>query len=229
MTDQTQTLLVLGASRGLGLGMAQEFLARGWRVITTSRGSSEGLSNLKALHPNRLHLEMLDINDLDAAKALALRLGDERVTILFVNAGVVDDKRPAAQSETDEFTRLMTTNALSPIRMIETFAPLLARPGVIGVMSSGLGSVANNTGGGWDVYRASKAAVNTLLRSRAARHRDGPAHLAIAPGWVRTDMGGASASLDVATSMRGVTDVLISRIGSSACEYLDYKGTAVAW
>ncbi|MCW6510888.1 SDR family NAD(P)-dependent oxidoreductase [Lichenifustis flavocetrariae] len=229
MADPTQSLLVLGASRGLGLGMTKEFLARGWAVVATSRGSSEGLAELKTRHPDRLRLETLDINDPAAARYLASGLGDKRVTILFVNAGVVDDKRPADQSEIDEFTRLMTTNALSPIRMIEIFAPLLATPGVIGVMSSGLGSVTNNTGGGWDVYRASKAALNTLLRSRAARHREGPAHLAIAPGWVRTDMGGPTASLDVATAMRGVADVLISRIGSSTCEYLDYKGSAVAW
>ncbi|GBQ19089.1 dehydrogenase [Acidiphilium acidophilum DSM 700] len=97
-------------------------------------------------------------------------------------------------------------------------------------MSSGLGSVADNTGGGWEVYRASKAALNTLMRSFAARH-DGDARsmAIIAPGWVRTDMGGPGASLAIEESIPRVVDVLTAHAGKPGLRYLDYRGQTVAW
>ena len=99
----------------------------------------------------------------------------------------------------------MVTNALSPLRFIEAFADLVPTNGVIAAMSSGLGSVTNNTRAGWEIYRASKAALNTMLRSFAVRRGDGRTVLAVAPGWVKTDMGGPNAALDVGTSVNAVS------------------------
>jgi NAD(P)-dependent dehydrogenase (short-subunit alcohol dehydrogenase family) len=107
----------------------------------------------------------------------------------------------------------MVTNALSPMRIIEELGDLVRPGGTIGIMSSSMGSVALNETGGWEVYRASKAALNTLMRSYAVRHaRDGRSLALVDPGWVRTDMGGSDASISVEESIPGVADALEARM-----------------
>ena len=102
--------------------------------------------------------------------------------------------------------------------------------GVVAVMSSQLGSVANNTTGGTELYRASKAALNSLARSFAARHRDkGLAVLALHPGWVRTDMGGPNAAIDVETSAKGIANVVERAQGDRRSGFFDYKGDELPW
>ncbi len=237
MTDtpsqSSRIALVVGASRGLGLGLAREHLRRGWRVIATVRDATQQtpLHDLKAKAKDALEIEGVDINAPDQVTALRRRLDGRPLDLLFVNAGVANDPgETVAQVSTEEFTRVMVTNALSPMRVVEAFAELVRPGGAIAVMSSGLGSVAGNTQGGFEVYRASKASLNTLLRSFAARHgHDTHALLAIAPGWVRTDMGGSSAPLDVETSTRGIADVIAARQGKPGLAYIDYRGETVAW
>ena len=122
------------------------------------------------------------------------------------------------------------TNAVSPIRFAETFAESVAPGGTIAFMSSILGSVALNESGGWETYRASKAALNTFARSFEIRHRDaGFGVLLLHPGWVRTDMGGAEADIDVATSVAGMADVIEGQLGRKGIAYRDYRGETLAW
>ena len=225
--------LIVGASRGLGLGLAREHLRRGWRVIATVRDPAgrTPLHDLKAEAGDALEVEGVDINAPDQVTALRRRLDGRPLDLLFVNAGVANDPgETVAQVSTEEFTRVMVTNALSPMRVVEAFADLVRPGGAIAVMSSGLGSVSGNTEGGFEIYRASKASLNTFMRSFATRHRnDSHALLAIAPGWVRTDMGGSSAPLDVETSTSGIADVIAARKGKPGLAYLDYRGETIAW
>ena len=230
MADPSSALIV-GASRGLGLGLAREYLSRDWHVTATVRGDRpQALRALAETHVGRLTVERLDINEAAEIDALRLRLGERRFDVLFVNAGVSNG--PAERIGdvgTETFIRVMVTNALSPLRVIEALQDLVPPGGAIAAMSSGLGSVAGNQSGGWEVYRASKAALNTLMRSFAARNPDDSrAVLAIAPGWVRTDMGGPEATLDVETSVRGVVDVIEAN-RSQGVRYLDYRGDTVPW
>lgn len=224
--------LIIGASRGLGLGLADEYLRRGWRVVATVRGT--GRTRLHALADEaggRLAIEQLDVNDRGQIAALAARLAGQKFDVLFVNAGVANgpDEQIATVS-TDDFNHVMTTNALAPMRVIEALHDLVAADGSIAAMSSGLGSIANNTSGGWEVYRASKAALNMLMRSYAARHAGTERSLlVIAPGWVRTDMGGPDASLDVETSIRGVVDTVGAQSGHAGLQFLTYQGATLPW
>jgi NAD(P)-dependent dehydrogenase (short-subunit alcohol dehydrogenase family) len=226
-------LLLIGASRGLGLAMAAEFVTRGWGVVGTVRGTARtGLHDLADAQPDHLAIEQLDITEPDQIAALRHRLAGRRFDVLFVNAGVAG-RNPAetmADVSTDDFVRVMVANALSPIRVIEALQGLVATDGLIGVMSSGQGSVARNEGGRSDVYRASKAALNQAMRSYAARHAAEPRPLLLmAPGWIRTDLGGPNAPVGVEESIPLVVDCLLAKRGRPGLEYLDREGRTVPW
>ena len=222
--------VIVGASRGLGLGLAREYAARGWRVIGTVRGQARtGLHDLVDAN-GRVRVELVDINLPEQVAALRRRMDGERIDLLFVNAGVANGPgETVTGSSAAEFTRLLVTNAWSPIRLIEAFADLVPVGGTIAAMSSGLGSVTNNTRAQWEIYRASKAALNTMLRSFSVRLGEGRTVLAMVPGWVRTDMGGPGAGLDVATSVRGMADAIAARGARAGIGYVNYLGEEVAW
>jgi NAD(P)-dependent dehydrogenase (short-subunit alcohol dehydrogenase family) len=185
------------------------------------RGARQtGLDDLAKSSAGRLVVESVDITVPEQVAALHDRLAQETFDLLFVNAGITDDsEETVADVSTDTFVRLMVTNALSPMRVVETLQDLVAPHGTIGVMSSGQGSIANNTKGGFEVYRASKSALNQLMRSFAARHSGDPRTLLlIAPGWVQTDLGGPAAPLAIGQSIprRGRHDRDPGRPGRTA-------------
>ncbi len=220
-----KTALIIGASRGLGLGLVQEYAARGWDVVGTARNPGTLLHKVPGIEA-----ETLDINDPAQIAALHGRLKGRTLDLLFVNAGIKGDSAAnIGEVSTEEFVRVMTTNALGPLRVLETLADLVAAQGVMAVMSSGLGSVAGNTGNGWEAYRASKAALNTLMKSFASRQKKSQTFLVMSPGWVRTDMGGTSAPLDVATSVRGLADTIAKREGNGGVAFVGYDNKDIAW
>jgi NAD(P)-dependent dehydrogenase (short-subunit alcohol dehydrogenase family) len=225
-------VLLVGASRGLGLALAQEWALTGRRVVATVRDSSHGpLHDLANTHPGQVDIERLDVTEPTQIEALRDRLGDRSFDLLFVNAGVTNEPEgTVAQTTTEEFNRVMVTNALSPMRVIETLQDHVEPDGTIGVMSSGQGSVGNNVRGGHEVYRGSKAALNTFMRSYAARHRqDSRSLVLIAPGWVRTDLGGPDARLRIEDSIPNVVTTIDSLQHRPGLHYVDYLGRTVAW
>src|SRR5580704_9388054 len=227
-----KTALIIGASRGLGYALAAEYLAQGWQVTATVRGAGwTGLHDLARSSAGRLVVETLDITVPEQVAALHERLAQARFDLLFVNAGVTNGpEETVADVSTDTFIRLMVTNALSPMRVIEALQDLVGPHGTIAVMSSGQGSVANNEKGGFEVYRASKSALNQLMRSYAARHAGDPRTLLlVAPGWVQTDLGGPAAPLTIGQSIPGVVDTVEAQAGQGGLQYLDYQGRTVRW
>ena len=225
-------LLLIGASRGLGFALAEEYLKRGWHVVATERNrTTSKLHDLLGSTENRLEIETVDINYPDQVTALQARLASRKFDMLFVNAGVTNDGgKTLPDVSTDEFVRVMITNALSPMRVIEALQDLVLPGGTIGIMSSGRGSVANNDNGQEEVYRSSKAALNMFMRSFAARHADDPrALLLMAPGWVRTDMGGPQARLSIEESIPNLANTMDGQAGKVGLQYLDYLGRKVPW
>jgi NAD(P)-dependent dehydrogenase (short-subunit alcohol dehydrogenase family) len=232
MSSQSSTALIVGASRGLGLALAAEYLRRDWQVIATMRGDRHTrLHDLAVSAGGRLEVARVDITVDDEVAALRRQLAHRRIDLLFVNAGIaIDPDTAIGDVRTEDFTHMMITNALSPMRVIEAFQALVPSTGTIAAMSSDLGSVADNVDGGWETYRASKAALNMLMRSFAARHAGDPrCLLLIAPGWVRTDMGGPDAELSVEESIPRVVDTIASQAGRAGLRYLDYRGRTVSW
>jgi len=231
MTDKH--LLLVGASRGLGLGMAAEFVKRGWSVVGTVRGGARTeLHDLADEHPGRIEVETLDVTNPDQITALRGRLSGRSFDILFHNAGIANanPRESAAEVSTEEFVRVLVTNALSPMRVIQGLQDLVPAHGLIGVMSSGQGSISNNERAGNDVYRASKAALSQLMRSYAARHAGAPRALVlVAPGWIRTALGGPDAPFGVEEAIPQVVDVLLSQRAKPGLEFLDREGHTVPW
>jgi len=227
-----RTALIIGASRGLGYALAAGYLARGWQVTATVRGAGRtGLHDLARSSAGRLVVETVDITIPEQVAALRDRLAQTKFDLLFVNAGVTNGPgETVADVSTETFVRLMVTNALSPMRVVETLQDLVTPDGTIAVMSSGQGSIANNDKGGFEVYRASKSALNQLMRSFAARHAGDPRTLLLmAPGWVQTGLGGPAAPLTIAQSIPGVVDTIEAQAGQGGLQYLDYQGQTVRW
>jgi NAD(P)-dependent dehydrogenase (short-subunit alcohol dehydrogenase family) len=228
--SSNKQLLLIGASRGLGLALAEEYLKRGWQVVATERNrTTSKLHDRLGSTEDRLEIETLDINYPDQVAALRAHLASRQFDMLFVNAGI-GTRDMVADISTDEFLRMMVTNALSPMRIVESFQDLVLPTGTIGIMSSGQGSITNNENGHYEIYRASKTALNMLMRSFAARHANDPRTLLLmAPGWVRTDLGGPQARLSIEESIPNLANTMDAQAGTAGLQYLDYLGRKVPW
>ncbi|WP_250462395.1 SDR family NAD(P)-dependent oxidoreductase [Caballeronia sp. GAFFF2] len=228
---RSNKVLIIGASRGLGMALAQEWLSRGWEVVATVRSANTPLHRLEQVFGNRLCIEQMDVAEPYDTDSLARRLAHHDFDVLYVNAGIaLGSADRADEVSTEDFTRLMVTNALSPIRIVERLREKVKEQGTIAIMSSSLGSVALNESGGWEVYRASKAALNMLMRSFAARHASASWGLAlIDPGWVRTEMGGANATLSVEESIPGIVNQIAASSGRPGLRYYNYRGETLPW
>ena len=221
-------ILVVGASRGLGLGLTREFLRRDYHVTATVRTAISG-GGLEEYY-EQLTLDTLDINSPGLTDAFLARMKNEIFDVVVLNAGIYGPReKNLSESTVEEISHVVMTNAINPVRLAERLVPML-RPetGVLAFISSALGSLELNANDGSELYCASKAMLNRLTRSFAATY-DYPTILNLHPGWVRTDLGGADAPLDVETSTRGMADVLESRAGAGGHEFLDYRGKIVPW
>jgi NAD(P)-dependent dehydrogenase (short-subunit alcohol dehydrogenase family) len=211
--------LILGASRGLGLGLARELIARGWKVTGTVRREDDRAG----LEATGAGSSIADITDPASIAALDV----SGLDLLFVNAGI---------SEPDDFQtidlngigHLFMTNAVAPVRVALALLGQVVPGGMIAFMSSRMGSVSLTEQDNKAMYRASKAALNSLTRAKMASFGDRPV-LSFHPGWVETDMGGKGADLDVATSVKGIVDVLEEHRRTPGSAFVDYSGATLGW
>ena len=216
-----KSILILGASRGIGLGLAREFAQRGWQVVASERSRSDDLHALEGV-------EVVTADVTAPASYADLGLSDGSLDAVLVNAGISGARHQSADEATaDEVAEVMMTNAFGPARAGRALLPKLADGGTLAFMSSLMGSVTDSSGG-YELYRSSKAAQNMLAKGMAeqdARPRD-IAVLSLHPGWVQTDMGGPNATLTVEQSVAGLADV-IEGAGGAGYRFVDYKGEAL--
>ena len=229
----SKTVVIIGASRGLGLGLAREFARRGWRVTATARSAATAneLADAVAASDGRIAVEEVDIDRAESVDALAARLAGRRFDLVFINAGVSGPQHQSVDAATpQEIGALMYTNAVAPIRIARRLLPLVADGGTVAFMSSNMGSIGGNLSGGMDLYRASKAALNSLTRGFVANDvRDRPiAVLTMHPGWVRTAMGGPDAALSIEESVAGLADV-IEASRPPGHRFIDHRGAELPW
>ena len=177
-------------------------------------------------------VEQLDITEPDQIAALQDRLPDNNFDMLFVNAGTANHNQAEtiAEVSTDEFVRVMLTNTLGVMRAVEGLQDLVRPAGLIGVMSSGQGSVANNVRGGHEVYRGSKAALNQYMRSYVARQADSQRGMVLmAPGWIRTELGGPEATFSMEETIPDLVNTLVAQQGTPGLRFIDRHGRSVPW
>lgn len=227
-----QNILITGASRGIGLGLAQAYLQQGAQVYAVVRNAdSPALQQLQQAYPQHLHLLVCDLNQADAPHFIDSALGQHSLDIAIFNAGIMGPQhQDAGQISRDEIANLFLCNAIAPLHLARQLAHRVTNGGVIAFMSSQMGSVELALASTMPLYGASKAALNSLLRSWSqAEDRPAASLLALHPGWVRTDMGGSAADLDVATSVSGLVQTIASQMGSNSCTFLDYQQQPLAW
>ena len=235
----TDTVLVTGSNRGLGLEWIRQLAPRVDRLFATCRrpDDADALRELAASHPDTITVFALDVTDPAAIEAAADRVRDDAggLDLLVNNGGINGGGRGDrfGDVDADAMTDVFRVNAVGPHLVTQAFAdPLRAAPGgatVVNVTSQ-LGSIARTSGGGWHSYKASKAALNMCTRLQAgALHDDGVIVVAMHPGWVRTDMGGANARLSTEESVAGMLDVIDGLSPADAGRFLAYDGTELPW
>lgn len=220
------TVLIVGASRGIGLELVRQYLADGARVFATAR-SEDGLKLLRAEGARVLKL---DVTDAASASGLAWQIDGEAFDTVVVNAGVYGPSSSGLQTPTEaDFDQVMHTNVLGPMRVIPQLVEALADGARLGVISSRMGSMGLRTNASGWLYRASKAAVNSVLKDASLALAGQAICVALHPGWVRTDMGGSEADLDVADSARDLRRTLAALTAADNGAFLNHDGQPLAW
>ena len=224
----TPAVLVVGASRGIGLEFVRQYRADGARVLATHRAAADA-ARLRALGAEPLPLDVLDAG---AIAGLGRRLAGERLDVAIFNAGVFGPRTPGVVApEAETFDMVMHTNVLAAMRLIPVLAPSLAAArGTLAVLSSRMGSTTLMQSASAWLYRASKAALNSVMKSASIElGAQGIVCVALHPGWVRTDMGGAAAQLDIADSVAGMRRVLATADASMHGGFFDFDGERLPW
>lgn len=220
------TVLIVGASRGIGQEMVRQYRADGARVIATARKQED----CDALVHLGAEAHQLDVTNADSIAALAWRLDDEQIDSAWLVAGVYGPSHGSFPTG-PEFDSVMHTNVLSSMRLIPVIAPLVANArGKLAVLSSRMGSIGERSGTDGTLYRASKAALNSVLKDASITYgAQGVTCIAFHPGWVQTDMGGSGASLTPEQSVRDLRATLSKVDASANGSFLNHDGTPIAW
>lgn len=219
-------VLLIGASRGIGFELARQYRADGDRVTATARDDA-GLARLTGIGARALRL---DVADAASASGLAWQVDGEAFDVVVINAGVYGPRSSAVEAPTAaEFDHVMHTNVLGPMRVLSQLGEALAEGARLAVISSRMGSLGlRASSDGW-LYRASKAAVNSVLKDASLVFAGRATCVALHPGWVRTEMGGGGADLDVADSAAGLRRTLAAlKPADNGC-FFNVDGRPLAW
>jgi len=229
------SILITGANRGLGLEFTRQYLADDWQVYAACRDpkSASELRRLAAGSRHKPRIIALDVTDSTSVKAAAGEILGNPIDILINNAGVGGPRgQRIGNIDYESWARVLDVNTLGPMRVAETFLDNVGQSErkVIVTITSGMGSIADNTSGGAFAYRSSKAGVNMVMRSLAIDLAPrGITCVVINPGWVQTDMGGPNATLSVADSVKRLRR-LIDNLGlAQSGKFFNYDGREYAW
>ena len=223
------TLLITGANRGIGLALLRSFAADGWRIHACCRQPDKA-KTLKAAEGD-IHLHRVDVTDGLRVAGLARELADEAIDVLINNAGIFGPRTGFAQTDYDDWLKVLAVNTLAPLRLVERFVEHVARSErkLVVNVSSRMGSISQNSGGAY-IYRSSKAALNAVTKGLSADLTGrGITVVAVHPGWVQTDMGGTGADIPVETSATGLRQVIDGLTPKDSGRFLNYDGEEIPW
>jgi len=219
-------VLVVGASRGIGLEFVRQYRAAGETVTATAR-SDDALQALRALGTRAI---ALDVTRTDSVGGLAWQIDGTAFDVAVIVAGVYRPRTSALEPPTDaDFDTVMHTNVLGPMRVVSQIEPALAPGARLAMLSSRMGAIGPRTSASGWLYRASKAAANSVLKDCSTALAGRATCVSFHPGWVRTDMGGAGADLSVEQSVSGMRGVIARLTPADNGRFLDHDGSPIAW
>ncbi len=218
--------LIVGASRGIGLEFVRQYRAEGAAVTATAR-NDEGLARLRGLGATAF---ALDVADATSAATLSWPNDGAGFDMVVINAGVYGPRSSGMEPPSDaEFDAVMHTNVLGAMRVLPQIADALAPGARVAVISSRMGSIGLRTSSGGWLYRASKAALNSVLKDASIALQGRAICIALHPGWVRTDMGGAGADLDAQTAVADMRRTLAGLKPSDNGGFFNHDGAVLDW
>jgi NAD(P)-dependent dehydrogenase (short-subunit alcohol dehydrogenase family) len=231
-----KTALITGTNRGIGLEFCRQYAADGWRVLACCRypEKSDELNKLVSRNPELIKMHALDVADHVEIDRLGQILADESIDLLINNAGIYPDSDKSGFGHTDyaEWMQAFRINTMAPLKMAETFSAQMARgkQKAIVTISSKMGSIADNSGGGSYLYRSSKAAANMVVKSLAIDLKPfGITAVVLHPGWVKTDMGGPNAMISPEQSVSGMRKVISGLGPADSGKFFAYDGQVIPW
>jgi NAD(P)-dependent dehydrogenase (short-subunit alcohol dehydrogenase family) len=214
------TVLITGANRGIGLEFARQYSADGWDVIATARQSSPELDALD------VRIEGIDLADADAVSRFSV---ESSLDLLVANAGTNHPMNPDGADNARDWQKMLMVNAIAPYQIGKALLPDMAEDGKMVAISSGMGSIAENSGG-WLPYRTSKAALNMAWSSLALEARKrGVTCVVLSPGWVKTRMGGSGAEITVEESVNDMRSLIERLTISDTGRFLRRDGSELPW
>jgi NAD(P)-dependent dehydrogenase (short-subunit alcohol dehydrogenase family) len=227
--------LITGANRGIGLEFARQYLGDGWQVYAACRNpnSASELRRLANASGDKLRILALNVTEPASIKAAAAELDGQTIDLLLNNAGVGGARgQTIGNIDYGAWARILDANTMGPMRVSEAFVDHVARSKrkLIVTLTSGMGSIADNTSGGSISYRSSKAAVNMVMRSLAIDLAPGGVTCVVVnPGWVRTDMGGPHATMTPAESVTRLRQLIETLGPAQSGKFFNYDGREYLW
>ena len=228
------TILITGANRGIGLELTEQFAEDGWQVLACCRNPADA-EQLQALTKRDLAIELnaLDVTNYEQMAALADQLGNRPIDILLSNAGIYGSKGVGfGEVDAQEWRQVLEVNTIAPLMLVQTFVEQVAasQQKLVAVISSKVGSIADNSSGGSYIYRSSKTAVNQVVKSLSIdlAGRDITV-ISLHPGWVKTDMGGRNAEISTDESVSGLKSILQSAGLAQSGQFIEFNGSSIPW
>ncbi|SEM85652.1 SDR family oxidoreductase [Nitrosomonas marina] len=231
-----KTVLITGTNRGIGLEFVRQYAHDGWLVHACTRNpsTSDELNRLASQNPDAIKIHALDADNHTQIEQLSQTLSTEVIDILINNAGVYTVARDTSfhQLDYEAWAYAFRINTMAPLKMADAFYPQIARSELkkIVTITSKMGSVSDNRGGGSYVYRSSKSAVNIVMKSLAIDlESKGIIVGLLHPGWVRTDMGGPNALISTEKSVSGMRRVIDELTHTDSGRFFAYDGQTIPW
>lgn len=229
-----RNILITGANRGIGLELTRQFAEDGWQVLACCRNPAAA-TDLQALSQQGLAIEVhaLDVTNYEQMASLANELGHKPIDILLSNAGIYGPKGVAfGEVDVKEWREVLEVNTIAPLMLVQAFVEQVAasQQKLVAVISSKVGSIADNSSGGSYLYRSSKTAVNQVVKclSIDLAERD-ISVISLHPGWVKTEMGGANAEIGADDSVSGLKSILQSATLAQSGQFIEYNGNSIPW
>ncbi len=228
-------VLITGANRGIGLEMVRYAMEQGWRIFACCRNphNADNLFNIAKLSNGQISVHIADMQELSTIQALSYELRNDPIDMLINNAGIYgSDKNTFGGVDVDSWLQAFQINCIAPLKMVEAFSHQLdmSQNKLVACLSSKMGSMADNGYGSSYIYRSSKAALNSVVKSLSIDLKQkNITSVALHPGWVKTDMGGDNAEISTRESVEKMFTILLTLTIKDNGRFIDIDGSDIPW